>query len=114
MATITKEFLSATPGSGRPIKVAASATPGTLLHADHATAKDEVNIWLTNTDTVDRLVTIEFGGVSAPDDQIKVTVPAGESVLAVPGVPISNSLLVRALAAVANVVTAWGYVNRIS
>ena len=108
MATITKEFLSAMPGSGRPIKVAASATPGTLLHAGHATAKDEVNIWLTNTDTVDRRATIEFGGLG-PDDQIKVTVPAGESVLAVPGVPISNSLLVRALAAVRhNVVTAWG------
>jgi len=114
MATITKEFLSGTPGTGRPIKVAATSTPGTTLHTGHATAKDEVNIWLTNTDTVARLVTVEFGGVSAPDDHIKVTVPAGESVLAVPGVPISGGLLVKAYAAAANVITAWGYVNRIS
>jgi hypothetical protein len=114
MATITKEFLSGGAANGRPIKVVAVGTPGTLLHTAHATAKDEVNIWLSNTDVVDRLVTIEFGGVTSPDDHLKVTVPSGDSVLAAPGIPLSGGLLVRAFAAAANVITAWGYVNRIA
>jgi hypothetical protein len=113
MATITKVTPSGST-NGKPIKVAATATAGTTFHTAHATAQDEVNMWLSNTDTVDRLVTIEFGGVSSPDNHIKVTVPAGESVLAVPGVPLTNSLVVGVFAAAANVITMWGYINRIS
>ena len=110
---ITKEFLSGST-NGRPIKVVATATPGTTLHTANATAKDEIFVFLTNTDTVEREVTIEFGGVTAPDDHMKFLVPPKETILAVAGVPLSNSLLARAFAVAANVITATGYVNRIS
>ncbi len=113
MATLTKLNLSGST-NGRGIKVAASSTPGTTLHTAHATAQDEVNIWITNTDTVDRKVTIEFGGTTAPDDNLTINVPTGETVLVVPGIPLTNSLLVKAFGAAGNVLVAFGYVNRIS
>jgi len=110
---ITKEFLSAST-NGRPVKVAATATAGTTIHTAHATAKDEIYLFATNTDTVDRELTIEFGGTTAPDDLIKVTVPAKDTVLVIAGVPQSNSQLVRAFAAAANIINIFGYVNRIT
>jgi hypothetical protein len=110
---ITKEFLSGST-NGRPVKVTATGTPGTTIHTAHASAKDEVYLFATNTDTVDRELTIEFGGTTSPDDLIKVTVPAKDTVQVVPGVPLSGSLLARAFAAAANVVNVFGYVNRIS
>ena len=115
MASITKEFLSGST-NGRPIKIAATATAGTTLHTAPAgtTSKDEVTVYFANTDTVERSVTVEFGGVTAPDDHMRFLVPPGESILGIPGIPINNTLVVKAFAAAANVVTAWGYVNRIS
>jgi hypothetical protein len=110
---ITKQLLSGST-NGRPVKIAATATPGTTLHTAHATSLDELSIYLTNTSASDVEVTIELGGTTSPDDHIKALVPAKDTVLAVPGVPLTNSLLVRAFAGSANVVNAIGYVNRIS
>lgn len=113
MATISKLVPSGST-NGRAVKIAATATAGTLFHTAHASALDEVTMYLTNTDTVDREVTVEFGGVTSPDDLLKFTVPAKETILAVPGVPVTGSVVVRAFAAAANVINMFGYVNRIS
>lgn len=114
MATYTKEFLSGST-NGRQVKVAATTTPGTLIHTAHATAKDEIWIWAVNSDTTPRKLTIEFGGTTAPDDLIELTIPAEAGLLmVVPGLILSNSLVVRAFCASANVVTVSGYVNRIA
>lgn len=113
MATITKIFLSGST-NGRPVKVVATATAGTTIHTAHATDKDEVSLYATNTSGSDVVLTIEFGGVTSPDDLIKITVPANDIVLAVPGIPVSGGLLVRAWAGTANVINIAGYVNRIS
>lgn len=110
---ITKELLSGGT-TGKNIKVAATGTPGTTIHTAHATAKDEIWLWVANSDTVERKLTIEFGGVTAPDDTIEVTVPAEEGLmLVVPGLLLTNSLVVKAFAAAANVLVMNGYVNRI-
>lgn len=113
MATITKEFLSGST-NGRPIKVVATATAGTTIHTAHASAKDEVYMFATNTDSVERDLTVEFGGVTSPDDLLKFKVPAGETILVVAGVPLSGGLLARAFASAANVINITGYVNRIA
>lgn len=112
MSVAKRNFSGST--NGRLIKVAASATPGTTIHTADATAQDEIWAWATNTDSVDRAITIEFGGTTAPDDQIKTTVPAGETVLVVPGIPLTNSLVMKAFGAAANILNISGYVNRIS
>ena len=111
---ITKLKLSGST-DGRPIKVAATATAGTTIHTAHASNLDEVWLWAANTDTVTRKLTVEFGGTTAPDDLIEVSV-AGESglLLVVPGLVLTGSATIRAFAAAANVVNVVGYVNRIS
>ncbi len=114
MATFSKEFLSGST-NGRPVKIAAIATPGTTIHTAHATSKDEVHIYAVNTSATAVKVTIEFGGVTAPDDLIEATIPpeAGPQLL-IPGFPVSGSVLVKAFAATADVVTLAGFVNRIT
>lgn len=114
MATYSKVQLSGGT-TGKNVKVVATATAGTLIHTAHATSIDELWLWCVNSDTVDRKLTIEFGGVAAPDDLIEVTIPAEDGAyLVIPGWTLTNSLVVRAFAASANVLVINGYVNRIT
>jgi len=119
MATFSKITLSGST-DGRAIKVAQTATAGTTIHTGSATATtyDEVWLYAMNTDTTDRKLTIEWGGVSAPDDLIEFTVKAESGLyLIVPGLVLKGNatpLVVRAFAATADVVTILGYVNRIT
>lgn len=119
MATFTKQILSGST-DGRAIKVAATATAGTLIHTGSTTSTtlDEIWLYAQNTDTTARKLTIEWGGVSSPDDLIELTVGAETGlVLVVPGLLIkgnATALVVRAFAATANVITIHGYVNRIA
>lgn len=112
--TITKQKLSGST-DGKPIKVAATATLGTTIHTAHATALDEVWLYAVNSDTTARKLTIEYGGATSPDCLIELTVqPESGLVLVVPGLIITNSLVVTAFCATANVVMLGGYVNRIT
>lgn len=120
MATFDKVKLSEST-TGRMIKVAATATAGTLLHATgtSATILDEVWLYAVNSDTTARKLTIEFGGTSAPDDLIELTIAAESGlVLVVPGLILhgtgSAAVNVRAFAATTNVISIGGYVNRIT
>lgn len=118
MAQYSKIVLSGSV-NGRPIKVAATATPGTLIHtAGAATGEsncDEIYLFACNTDTVTRILTIEWGGVSSPDDTIMLTLAARAGlVLIIPGLVLQNSLVCRAFASGANVVTITGFANRIT
>jgi len=113
MSAFTKQFLSGST-NGRPIKVVATATLGTLIHTADATAKDEIWLYANNTSGVTRLLTIEFGGPTAPDDLIEVDILGGSGLLLViPGIPQSNSQVITAFAALANVINITGFVNRI-
>jgi len=113
MPTYSKVHLSAN-ATGRPIKVVATATTGTTIHAGHATDKDEVWLWASNTDTTARKLTVEFGGTTSPDDLIEVTLaPESGLVPIIPGICITN-VTITAFAATANVINIVGYVNRIT
>jgi len=111
---ITKLKLSGST-DGRMVKVAATASAGTTIHTAHASSLDEVWLWAVNSDTTARKLTIEFGGTSSPDDLIELTVqPESGLVLVIPGFIVTNSVVVRAFAATANVVNIAGFVNRIT
>lgn len=100
---------------GKNILIAATATAGTLIHTAHATALDEVWLWASNTDTVARKLTIEFGGTTSPNDLVEVFIAAESgAAIIIPGWLLTNGLVVRAFAASTNVITINGYVNRIS
>lgn len=118
MATFVKRKLSGST-DGRGIKVAATASAGTTIHTAVAGTTagtfDEIWLWAYNSDTVDRLLTIEFGGTTAPDDNIKVTVASQSgATLVVPGFDLQNGSVVKAFAAAANVVVIFGFVNYIT
>lgn len=119
MATFSKIKLSAST-DGRAVKVAAVATAGTLIHTASAVAGVLHEVWLyaMNTDTSPHKLTVEWGGVTAPDDLIEVTVPLESGLLLVaPGLLLvgnATPLLVRAFADAANLVTIHGYVNVIA
>jgi hypothetical protein len=112
--TFTKVVLSGST-NGKQIKVVATATAGTTIHTAHATALDEIWLWAVNSDTTARKLTVEWGEATAPDGNIEVTIPAESGYLmVVPGLVLTNSLVVKAFAATANVILINGYVNRIA
>ena len=114
MSTYTKLKLSGST-DGKLVKVVATATTGTTIHTAHASALDEVWLYAVNSDTTARKLTIEYGTTTAPDGNIELTVqPESGLVLVVPGLILTNSLVVTAFCATANVVLIGGYVNRIA
>ena len=120
MATFSKVHLSGSTG-GRMIKVAATATAGTTIHATGTSSSviDVVWLYAVNSDTTDRKLTIEYGDTSSPDDLIEYTVKAENGLyLIVPGLILSGTgsaaRTIRAFCATTNVVMIGGYVNRIS
>lgn len=115
MATFSKRLLSGST-NGRGIKVAATATPGTLVHTAvvGTTNMDEVWLYVYNSHSTTVQLTIEWGGVTGPDDHIKVGVPSQQGLLlVVPGLIIQNELVVRAFAGTADVLVITGFVHRI-
>lgn len=114
MASVSKLKLSGST-DGKQVKVVATATAGTTIHTAHATALDEIWLWAVNSSAADVKLTIEWGEATAPDGNIEVTVPAESGYIPViPGLILTNSLVVKAFAASANVVLLNGYVNRIT
>lgn len=120
MATYTKVLLSGST-QGKPIKVAATATAGTTIHATgtSATNIDEVWLYAFNSSTGPVSLTVEYGGVTAPDQNIVITIPATSGLtLVVPGLILlgdgAAAATIKAFAGTANVITISGYVNRIS
>lgn len=116
MATFSKLVLSGST-NGRQIPVAATATPGTLIHtvAAGTTGMDEIWLYAVNSSTSAVKLTVEWGGTTANTDHIELTI-AGEAglILVSPGLVLNNGLSVRAFAATANVINISGYANRIS
>lgn len=101
--------------NGKQVKVATTASPGTLIHTAVAgtTSIDEVWIWATNNDPSAQNLTIEWGGTTSPDNLTQISVPAktGDYLIKA-GVRINNGLAIRAFAGKANVICISANVNR--
>lgn len=120
MATFTKVALSGST-QGKAIKVAATASTGTTIHATGTSSSiiDEVWLYAYNSSTGPITLTIQFGGTTSPDNDIKVDIPATSGLtLVVPGLMLTGTgaaaNTVYAYAGTTNVITISGYVNRIS
>lgn len=120
MATFSKVLLSGS-SQGKGIKVAATSSPGTTIHATGTSASiiDEVWLWCVNSSTTAVKLTVQYGGTTSPDNDVEVTVP-GESglMLVVPGFPVTGTgaaaTTIYAFAGTTNVLVIYGYVNRIT
>jgi len=117
MATFTKTLLSGST-NGKAIKVVQTATAGTTIHtAVSGTASlDEIWLYAHNSSASAVKLTLEWGEATAPDGNIEINIGAEGTglVLVAPGLLLQNSLVVKAFAGTANVITLTGYVNRIS
>lgn len=120
MATYDKVVLSGST-NGRQIKVVATASSGTTIHATGTSSSivDEIWLYAVNTHSADVLVTVQYGGTTSPDDSMQITVPSQSGLyMLIPGLVLtgtgSAANTIRAFASVANVVNIVGYVNRIS
>lgn len=110
----TREPLSGST-NGRGIKVVATATAGTTIHTAQSGTSlvDVVTIYAQNSDTVGKLLTMEWGGATDPDDLIEMVIPPQSGLIPVViDLVIQNSLVVRAFCETANVVVLFGFVNR--
>jgi len=119
MATFVKSGLSGAPAGNRGIKVVQTATAGTLIHTAVAGTTvgtwDEIWLWCYNSHSADVVLTIEWGGVTVPDDNIVITIPFKQGAfLIIPGWVLQNTLVVRAFASIANVLVIDGYVNKVT
>jgi hypothetical protein len=120
MATYTKQLLSGST-QGKPIKVTGTTSGTTTIHATgtSSTAFDEVWLYAFNSSTSFVTLTVEYGGTTAPDQTIVLTIPATSGLtLVVPGLVLtgtgSAANTITAFAGTANVITISGYVNRVA
>ena len=119
MATFSKVLLSGST-YGKAVKVAATATAGTTIHATgtSATILDEIWIYAVNSSASSVKLTIEWGEATAPDGNIEVTVqPEAGLVTVIPGLLLKGNatpLVVKAFAGTANVICINGFVNQIT
>lgn len=120
MATFTKTLLSGS-SQGRAVKVVATASSGTTIHATGTSSStiDEVWLYAYNSSTGPVTLTVQYGGTTAVDNDIKIDIPPTSGLtLVVPGLILTGdgttAATIRAYAGTANVITISGYVNRIS
>lgn len=120
MATFSKVLLSGST-QGKAIKVAATASTGTTIHATGTSSSiiDEVWLYAYNSSASAVTLTIQYGGTTTVDNDIKLSIPATSGLtLVVPGLTLtgtgSAANTVYAYAGTTNVITISGYVNRIT
>ena len=118
MASSFDKLLLSGSTNGKQIKVVstASGTANTIHTAlSGITGYDEIWIYCVNSSVSVVKLTILFGGITSPDDEIEVAIPGKNGlILVVPGLILQNSLVVKVFAATANVLLISGFVNRIT
>lgn len=119
MPSYTKIELSGST-DGRPILITATSGSGTAIHTATTTAGygdyDEIYLWATTSATTVPTIALQLGGTTYPDDHVITTLPpaGGGPVCIAPGLVLQNSLVARATASTASVISVFGFVNRIT
>jgi hypothetical protein len=104
--------------NGRPIPVAATATPGTLIHTAvaGASAFDEVYIYASNVTGAAATLTLEFGGVGDPGDHLtkgySIAANSGPIPIAT-GQRVQGGVPIRAFSATGSAINVTGFYNRV-
>ncbi len=104
--------------NGRPIPVAAVATPGTLIHTAVAgtSAFDELFMWASNVTNAAATLTVEFGGVGDPGDHLVKAYSIPANSLPIPialGQRVQGGVAVRAFSGTGSALNITGYYNRV-
>lgn len=116
MATYSRVLLSGST-NGKPINVAANATPGTTLHASITSTNsfDEVYLWASNITTSSATLYVEWGATGTTGALIQgysIGANSGPIPIAV-GQVVNGNVSVAAFCSATSAINITGYVNRI-
>jgi hypothetical protein len=117
MATTVSRIPLSGSTHGRGVKVAATASAGTTIHTatSSTTDCDVITMYAYNSSGSAVNLTIQWGGTTSVDDDIKLSIPATSGLtLVLPDLVLRNSLIVKAYAGTADVVTIHGFANRVT
>jgi hypothetical protein len=117
MPSFSRKLLSGST-NGKPIQVAATATPGTTVHTavGGTDGYDEVYVWASNVTSASANLTIEWGGTTDPGNHLvkQYSIPANSPPIPIiTGQNIQNGLTIGAFSGTASAINLTGYVNRI-
>lgn len=115
--SVTDKLILSASTDGKGIKIAATATAGTLVHTwpTNTATYHEVYLYAYNSSTtVNQDVTVEFGDATAPDSNIRTNVTIGSWLnLIVPWLLLKGNatpLTVKVFSTTANVtIITWYY-----
>lgn len=116
--TVSRVLLSGST-DGKPVVVAATATPGTTIHTavSGSVSFDEVYLWVSNVTASAATLTIEFGSTTDPGGHIckAYSVPANSPPIpVVTGQSLNNGAVVKAFSGTASALNITGHANRLS
>lgn len=119
MGTISKLILSGS-SQGKPIQIAATGSTGDIIHttATASSIVDEVWLYATNNDAVQRNLTVEYG-TTGSTSEITSAIPSRSGLnIILPGTVLSgdgsSSSTITAYASATSSISLIGYVNRIT
>jgi hypothetical protein len=117
VATYAKDKLSGST-DGKGILITATAIgSGTTIHTAQASASlfDLITLFASNPNATPYVLTIGWGGTTAPDDEIVQTIQGNSGLLlVVADLPLRNSLVVKGATDTGSKVTIFGYITKIS
>lgn len=118
MARYSRVLLSGST-SGKPIPVAATASPGTLIHTgvSGSTDFDELWLWVSNVTGTSATLTLQWGGTTDPGDMtVKAysIAPNSAPIAIASGLALNGGLVVRAFSGTGSALNIYGYANRIT
>jgi hypothetical protein len=117
MATTVSRIPLSGSTNGRGIKVAATSSAGTTIHTATSSASDcdVITVYAYNSSASAVTLTLQWGGTTSVDDDIKLSIPSLSGLtLVVPDLVLRNSLIVKAYAGTADVITLHGFANRVA
>jgi hypothetical protein len=117
MATTVSRIPLSGSTHGRGVKVAATSSAGTTIHTATSSTSDcdVITMYAYNSSASAVNLTLQWGGTTSVDDDIKLSIPATSGLtLLVPDLVLRNSLVVKAYAGTADVITIHGFANRVA
>ncbi len=110
MATYTAQFLSGGAANGTSILIAATSSPGDLIHT--VTDMEELELYIHNVHTSAVKAYVQWGETTAGKD-IVLSIPAQDGLtFAIPNLRLANGLVIRVYADITNKLLVLGSPNR--
>jgi len=111
---VAKSILSGSTNNKLIVVSGTSTGAAVTIHTTDSSNKEEVWLYAYNGHTADIKLTIEWGGTTVPDDLIEITIPYKAGLVKiVPGLILTNSLIIKAWASGANYIYICGYTHDI-